>query len=90
MMRKLLVLSFVAVAAGAAGCARNPCGEPWRPRHSWFGGGRQNYQPYQQTGGECCDPCGGGAAGGYMGQTGMMAPAGMMGGPAMTQAPCCQ
>jgi hypothetical protein len=87
MMRKLLILSFVAVAAGAAGCTRNPCGESWRPGHYLFGAGRQNYQ---QTGGDCCDPCGGGAAGGYMGQTGTMAPAGMMGGPVMTQAPCCQ
>jgi hypothetical protein len=96
-MRKLLVISFVALAAGAVGCSRNQCGgtSMWSPC-SLFGGGQQGYQSYQQPyqsmgGGCCCDPCGGGGAAmapsGMMSQ-GMMSPA-MMSSPVMTQAPCC-
>ena len=80
-MRKLLILSFLALTAGATGCTRGPCGETWRPGYYLFGAGRQNYQGYQgyqQPGGDCCDPCGA--------STGAMMAPGQM----MTQAPCCQ
>lgn len=95
-MRKLLVISFVALAAGAVGCSRNRCGEPacgcGRGMSLW--GGQQGYQsyqqPYQSTGGCCCDPCGGGGAMAPSGMmsAGMMSPA-MMSTPVPTQAPCC-
>jgi hypothetical protein len=95
-MRKLLVLSFVALAAGAAGCTRGPCGESWRPGYYLFGAGRQTgygYQNYGYTGGygyqaagECCDPCSGGGTSAAM----MAAPSMMTADPVMTQAPCCQ
>src|SRR6476620_5922598 len=91
MMRKLLILSIVVLAAGAAGCTRGPCGESWRPGQSLFGSGRQNYG-YQQGADCCCDPSGGGGGyGGYMQPSPMMAPGAMMApAPGMTQAPCCQ
>jgi hypothetical protein len=83
-MRKLLVLSFLGIAAGAAGCTRGPCGETWRPGYYLFGAGRQNNQGYQQQG-PCCDPCGGSGGGMISGGEMMMSP-----GPMMQQAPCCQ
>ena len=86
-MRKLLILSFLGIIAGAAGCTRGPCGETWRPGYYLFGVGRQNYQGYQQQA-QCCDPCGGGAnyGGGMISGGEMM----MSPGPGMQQAPCCQ
>jgi hypothetical protein len=97
-MRKLLIVSFVALAAGAVGCSRNQCGgTSMRSPCSLFGGGQPACQPYQQpyqNVGCGCDPCGGGgaamgamAAPGMMSQ-GMMSPA-MMSPGMTTQAPCC-
>lgn len=82
-MRKLLILSILAVStAGASGCAsRNQCGESssWLSRCSLFGGGRSHTQQNQ-----CCDPCGGGGNVSYgtvgYGATEMMMP---------TQSNCC-
>jgi hypothetical protein len=62
MMRKLLILSILALlTAGASGCAgRNSCGESWRPGYYLFGAGRSHNQQNQN---QCCDPCAGGSGG---------------------------